>query len=223
MKKIILTVFTVLILTLTACGSPSIGTNPASVTQNGALTGELPVTTQLIVGTLKLDETENAVTAEQAAELLPLWQTLQVLSESDTAAKQETEALIAQIQETMTAEQMQAITDMSLTREDMMSIMQEQGLAMGSGSQNSSSQSGGSSSGGGRVFGPGAGGPPDEMPMPGGGGMPGGGFGPSAQGQNLSEDDIATAQASRQANANFVPPMLLNAVIEYLEEKAVLN
>jgi hypothetical protein len=56
--------------------------------------------------------------------------------------------------------------------------------------------------------------------MPGGGGMPAGGFGPSGQGQNLSEDAIATAQASRQANANFVPPMLLNAVIEYLQGKA---
>jgi hypothetical protein len=98
-----------------------------------------------------------------------------------------------------------------------MSIMQEQGLTMGSGSQDSSSQSGNSSNGGGRVFGPGGGGPPDEMPMP--GGMPGEGFGPPGQGQNLSEAEIATAQASRQANANFVPPILINAVIEYLQKK----
>jgi hypothetical protein len=220
MKKLTFVLLTILVITLTACGSASNGTVPSSVSQNGAPTGELPVTTQLIIGTLELDETENAVTAEQAAELLPLWQTLQVLSESDTAAQQETDALITQIQETMTAEQMQAITDMSLTREDMMSIMQQQGLTMGNGSQSSSSQSGNSSNGGGRVLGPGGGGPPDEMPMPGGGGMPAGGFGPSGQGQNLSEDAIATAQASRQANANFVPPMLLNAVIEYLQGKA---
>lgn len=215
MKKITLTIFTILILTLTACSSAA---NPAAAPQNGASANELPTTSQLIIGTLKLDATENAVTSEQADELLPLWQTLQVLSNSDTAAAQETEALIAQIQETMTAEQIQAITDMNLTRADMMSIMQEQGLAMGSGSQNGSSQSGNSSGGGGRVFGPGGGGPPDEMPMP-GGGMPGGGFGPSGQGQNLSEDAIATAQASRQANPNFVPPMLINAVIDYLQEK----
>jgi hypothetical protein len=153
------------------------------------------------------------VTAEQATELLPLWQTMQVLSESDTAAQQETEALITQIQETMTSAQMQAITDMSLTRADMMSVMQEQGLTMGSGSPNSSSQSGNSSSGGSRVFGPGGGGPPDEMPMP------GGGLGPAGQGQNLSEDEIATAQAARQANANFVPPPLINTVIDYLQGK----
>ena len=212
MKKNVLAVLTILVLNLTACSPASNGASPASITQNGAQTGELPATTQLIVGTLKLDETEKAVTAEQAAELLPLWQTLQVLSESDTAAQQETEALITQIQETMTPDQMQAITDMNLRRQDMMSIMQAQGVAANGSSQNSSSQRGNSSSGGGRVFGPGGGGPPDEMPG-------GGGFGPFGQGQNLSEDAIATAQASRQANANFVPPILINAVIEYLQKK----
>jgi hypothetical protein len=210
MKKITLAVFTILILTSTACGSASNGTSSVAVTQNGAPTGELPATTQLIIGTLKLDETENAVTAQQAAELLPLWQTMQVLSESDTAAQQEKEALISQIQETMTSDQMQVITDMNLTRQDMMGIMQAQGVAA-----NGSSQRGNSSSGGGRVFGPGGGGPPDEMPGS-------GGFGSFGQGQNLSEDAIATAQASRQANANFVPPTLISAVIEYLQEKAGL-
>lgn len=220
MKKITTTVLIIFIFTLTACGSASNEADAASVAQNRAAAGELPATTELIIGTLKLDETENAVTAEQAAELLPLWQTLQVLSESDTAAQQETEALITQIQETMTEAQTQAITELNLTREDMRSIMQEQGSTTGSGFQNSGSQSGISASGGGRVFGPGGGDPPDGIPGPGGGDMPAGGFGPSGQGQNLSADQIATAQASRQANANFVPPVLINAVIEYLQEKA---
>jgi hypothetical protein len=216
MKKITLTVFTTLVLTLAACSAASNGTGPAAVTQNGTLTGELPAATQLIVGTLKLDETENAVTAEQAAELLPLWQTLQVLSESDTAAQQEMEALIAQIQETMTADQMQAITDMSLTRADMMSIMQEQGLAMRvpTGTQNTSSQSERTSGGSGE-FARGGGPPPD-------GGFPGGGPGFAGQGQNLSEDQIATAQAARQENnGSAVPPMLINALVEYLQKKQV--
>ena len=96
------------------------------------------------------------MTAEQAAELLPLWQTMQVLSDSDTAADQEKEALITQIQETMTAEQMQAITDMNLTRQDMFAIMQEQGMAMGGGSKTATRQSGNSSNNGGRNFGPAA-------------------------------------------------------------------
>lgn len=206
MKKTHLILFTIFLLTLTACSGASNGAGPASVPQGGASAGALPPTTQLILGTIKLDGTDQAVTAEQAAELLPLWQTMQVLSDSDTAAEQEKEALIAQIRESMTAEQMQAITNLDLTREDMMSIMQEQGTTMGSGSQ-----SGNPSSSGGRVFG---GGPPDEMPMPAGGG----GF--AGQGQNLSEDQIATAQAFRQNNENVVSPMLINAVVEYLQEKA---
>jgi len=133
MKKLPIILSTIFLLTLTACGRTSNGTDPASVPQDGTSAGALPATTQLILGIIKLDGTDQAVTAEQAAELLPLWQTMQVLSDSDTAADQEKEALIAQIQETMTAEQMQAITGLNLTREDMMSIMQEQGTAMSKG------------------------------------------------------------------------------------------
>ena len=219
MKKITLTFLTILTLTLTACGSAANGTDPASVPQSGAPAGELPVATQLILGTLKLEESENAVTAEQAAELLPLWQTLQVLSESDTAADQETEALVTQIQETMTAEQMQAITDMNLTREDMMSIMQEQGLTMGAGGPagGQNNPQGGNSSNNGGVARPGGdefpGGPP-QGGFP--GGVPGGG-----QSQNLSPDQIATAQAARQAGGgNMIPSPLINTLIEFLEQKA---
>ena len=221
MKKITLTIFVFLILTLSACGISN-AANPVSGPQSDPAAGALPEATQLIIGTLKLEDTNQSVTAEQAAELLPLWQTMLVLSESDTAAQQETEALTAQIQETMTAEQRQAITDMNLTREDMMSIMQEQGLAMGggpAGGQNTNPQ-GRDPNGGG--FGPG--GFPDGAPPQGGfpGGGPGGGGpgGGGGQGSDLTPDQIATAQASRQqGGGSLVPPILINAVIEYLQEK----
>ena len=222
MKKFMITTFILFTLTLTACGSAANRTDSDALPQSGAPAGELPATSQLIIGTLKLEDTNQAVTAEQAAELLPLWQTMLVLSESDTAAQQETEALVTQIQETMTAEQRQAITDMNLTREDMMSIMQEQGLAMGggpAGGQNTNPQ-GGDPNGGG--FGPG--GFPDGAPPQGGfpGGGPGGGGpgGGGGQGSDLTPDQIATAQASRQQGGmSLVPPILINAVIEYLQEK----
>ncbi|HEX2998084.1 MAG TPA: hypothetical protein VHP14_24885 [Anaerolineales bacterium] len=221
MKKsliILLTLFS--ILALTACGT-SRSTQPGtgSAPQGGPEAGALSSAAQLIVGTLKLDGTPQAVTAEQAKELLPLWQTLLVLANSDTAANQEKEALIAQIQETMTAEQMQAIQAMNLTRADMAGIIQQQGPAMGNsqnGGQNSTGRGefpGGGPGGGGMP----GGGPPGGMP---GGGMPGGGGGFSGQGQNVSAEQIATAQAARQANENFVPPMLINAVIEYLKKTA---
>jgi hypothetical protein len=220
-KSVYTTIFLISILA-TACGSAVNGANPASMPQGQAPAGELPETTQLLIGTLKLEDTNQPVSAEQAAELLPLWQTMQVLSESDTAAQQETEALVTQIQETMTSEQMQAITDMNLTREDMMSIMQEQGLAAGPESgQNNNAQGGNPNGGGG--FGPGGGGFPGGAPPQGGspGGGPGGVGGGGGQGSGLSPDQIATAQASRQTGSSArIPPMLINALIEYLQEKA---
>ena len=220
MKKTTLVILAILILTLTACGSAAAANDPSSAGQGAppASAGELPAATQLILATFNLEETQNAVTPEQATELLPLWQTLQVLSESDTAAQQETQALITQIQETMTAEQMQAITDMNLTRADMMTVMQEQGISMGAGGQNTTSQDGNSSNSTNRNFGPGDGmPPPDERGFPGGGP----GMGAGGQVQNLSADQIATAQAAREAGgATMIPPPLMNAVIEFLLEKA---
>ncbi len=110
MKNLTPLFLTLFLLGLTACSaSPSSSANPSSTSQNGS-TGELPATTQIALGTFKLDGTANAVTAEQAAELLPLWETLRDLSASDTAAQQEIQALDTQIQETMTDQQRQAIT-----------------------------------------------------------------------------------------------------------------
>src|SRR5512142_1621867 len=95
-------------LILTACSgnaSPSgnfaNSTNRPSGTQSGSSAGLSPAL-QVAIGTLKLDKSANAITTKQAADLLPLWETLQVLESSDTAATQEKDALIAQIQETMT-------------------------------------------------------------------------------------------------------------------------
>ena len=76
MKKITLTIFIFLILALSACGGTSNDVNPASGPQGDFGTGELPATTQLIIGTLKLEDTDQTVSTEQAAELLPFWQTM---------------------------------------------------------------------------------------------------------------------------------------------------
>jgi len=217
MKKLTPLFLTLFILSLAACSaSPSSSANPGSTNQNGS-TGELPATTQIALGTLTLDGTDNAVTAEQAAELLPLWETLRDLSTSDTAAQQEIQALDTQIQETMTDQQKQAITSMNLTRQDMFAVLQTQGTGFGNGQQSNNSQNGNSSGNGNRnfTFGQGAGGPPPD-----GGGFPGGqGFG--GQGQNRSAEQIATAQAARQAGGgNRIPTPLINALVEFLKKKA---
>jgi hypothetical protein len=64
------------LLTLTAC-SVNLGT--AATVPSGMAT-ELPAQTKLILGIIKLDETENAVSAEQAKELLPMFHVLQDLN-----------------------------------------------------------------------------------------------------------------------------------------------
>jgi hypothetical protein len=216
MKKLTPIFLTLFILSLTACSaSRSNSSNFASLPQNGTSTGGLPVTTQIALGTLKLDKTANDVTADQAAQLLPLWETMQVLESSDTAAQQEIEALDAQIQETMTDQQRQAITAMNLTRQDMFSILQTQGTGNGNGRQANNTQGGNSSGNGNRNFTFGAGGPPD------GGGFPGGQAFGGGQGQNRSASQIATAQAARQAGGgNRIPSPLISALIEFLKKKA---
>lgn len=227
MKKITYAVILILALTVTACGSrpSSNSSNFASATQNGMNTRTLPIATQLAIGTLKLDKTANDVTADQAAKLLPLWETMQLLETSDTAAKQEVDALSTQIQETLTEQQVQAITAMNLTRQDMFAILQTQGGGTGTNRQFGNATQGGNSSDnetnrnrnfGGSGFVPGAGGPPD------GGGFGGGqGFGGQGSGgQNRSASQIATAQARQATIGNRTPAPLINALIEFLKKKA---
>lgn len=52
---------------------------------------------------------------------------------SDTAASEEIEAVVEQIQETMTTEQLYAIEAMELTGEDIFATMQDLGIDFGSG------------------------------------------------------------------------------------------
>ena len=215
MKKITLATLTILTLILTACGASSNTPQAGPANQDRTL----PLATQLIVGTFKLDGTAQAITAEQARELLPMWQVYQDLITSDTAAQEEIDGLVEQIHGTFTTEQVQAITDMNLTQRDIFTLMEEKGLSLGGTQRNNSS--GGNGTGNGNNFpGGGFGGPPDGFVPPDGGfqGGPGGG------GQNLNPEQIATAQAARQQGGRgggaFMPTALLDALIKLLQEKA---
>ncbi len=89
--------------------------------------------TKLAIGILKLEGTDNAVTAEQAKELLPLWKGVKVFSSSDTISDAEMEALDQQIQDTLTTAQLQAINAMDLSDQDMSTIASDLGVTMGFG------------------------------------------------------------------------------------------
>ncbi len=133
-KTITYTLLTLALATalLAGCGSaePAPAAEPVASGASGQLdtsyADALDVNSQLALGTLRLEETENAVTAEQASLLLPLWQALRsgtLQSEAETAA------VLKQIQGAMTPRQITAIQAMQLTADSVRSWAESQGLA----------------------------------------------------------------------------------------------
>jgi hypothetical protein len=220
-------VITVLAIVLVACGAKSAptaqasdnGTNGSgfSGTPGANQTRPLPLAEQLVIGTFKLEGTSNAVDAKTAASLIPLWQAYAQLTSSNTAAQAEVDAVIQQIQDTMTPQQVQAITAMKLTRQDMLTEMSSLGLtngfargANGTPGFNGTPRAGGFA-GGGFPSGGGDGG------FQGGGGFPGGG---GANSGTTRPTANPTQQALRAQFANRIPSNLMNALITLLQKKS---
>ncbi len=145
MKKLMISLLLLIASILTACGGSSAAADAAApATGTGTPSGqgfqqvtsaylnrnydnELSVTMQAALGTMKLEGTSNAVTADQAAKLLPLWQATQ----SDAIQNPtEINAVYKQIENTMTPAQMQAIAVLKLTRTELQSWAQSQGIQM---------------------------------------------------------------------------------------------
>ena len=233
MKSWIIVIGLVLLLALGAC-SPTGGTAETAAADSNEVTltdGDLSVAAQLALGTVQLEETEQAVSETQAAELLPLWQAYQTLSQSDTTAAVELEALAGQIQRAMTAEQVQAIAGMDLTA-DTLTEMQASGELGFGGFARGDEASGatGATNGDFQTLegGMAGGGPPGDFAAgggPGGGGggampggaMPGGGF----AGGEISEDDLATREAAfaDMDPAEMQTRMLTGMVVRLLQTK----
>ena len=178
--------------------------------------GELPQSMQLMLGTFYLEDTDQAVKPEQASEMLLLWKAVRSLSDSETAATEEIDALYEQIAESMTKDQQKLLTGMEFSQEDFATFMEEQGITMGFGDRENADVSGENGE-----F------APPEGGFAGGGGPGGGqGGGPGAGmgAENLSPDQIATLQAEREASGgarmNRLPSGIYDALIELLEARA---
>jgi len=213
-----------LVFGLVACGE---GNNDlesqftaTAETDESSLSGDrtFPIEMQLIVGTFQLEGTDLEVTADQASELLPLWKALQALSTSDTAAEEEIDAVIKQIQDVMTPEQLAAIQEMELTQDSMATLMEELDLEPGVGFP-----------GGDREGFQGQE-PPEGFPPGGflGGEFPGGGFrggqgsGGQGFGEGLDPEQMATLEAMREERGGFrnrASLFLIDPLIQYLEGK----
>jgi len=206
MKKTIILVATFSLL-LTACGA-STGLQAATVSSTDAL----PIETQLVLGTLQLEGTDLAVTSQQAAELLPMWQVYQSLTSSGGAAQAEIDGLIEQIRETMTQKQMQAITAMNLSQQDAFALLQSQsGMKRSQGNTTQSNANFVPPDGGM------AGNAPLDMGMAGGAQTDGGvgGTGPMVS-TGQSQGTETSAGANRSAG---VPTVLIDELIQVLEQK----
>jgi hypothetical protein len=198
-------VFPALAMALAACGSASsssAGTvNPDRL--NADYDSALPVETQLILGTLKLEGTPQAVDPAMAVELLPLYTLLQQLTTSGTAAQAEIDAVLEQVQATMTADQIHAIAEMKLTQTAMADYFGSAGRFAASGTRTPGASSGGDFPGGGFVME--GGGPPAGFegggPPAGFEGGPGGGGG--SGGSGLDQNQIATLRAQRTGTPGF--------------------
>jgi hypothetical protein len=233
-KKFVLplaVVIVILTIVLVACGAKVTATSTSGGTTGGTgggsggfaangtpgarnLTQPLPLAESLLIGTLKLQGTGNAVNATQAAALVPLWQAYAQLTSSNTAAQAEINAVVTQIQQTLTPAQVQAITTMKLTRRDMFTEMGSLGLTNGGGANGTPGFSftprpGGGGSGGGGFFGGGGGG----FAGGGGGGVPG-------AGGTTRPTPNPTQIALRAQYANRIPTALMNALVSYLQKTA---
>lgn len=202
------------------------GINPAQADDSQAAPDpnrdrETPQAMQLALGIFKLADTEQAIPPEQAVELLTLWKAVRSLSQSETVAAEELQAVVSQIQDTMTPAQLDFIASMDLSFENMGTIAEEFGLDFGMAGRfgdmtpemQATMQAMRESDQfpeGGFGDGPGGGGP--------GRGGPGGSFGGET---GLSLEQRATAIAerggSRQAGLG-IPVQLLDAIIDYLSD-----
>ncbi len=212
---------------LTGCSSATAVTATSGLTE----------VSKLAVGTLKLEGTDQAVTKSQAAELLTLWQGYESLSSSDTTSTVELNALVSQIESTMTSEQIKAIEAMDLNEQSVSEALSTLGgnvsasTSSGTPSASMGSQSGSSSTSGGIPSASSGGMPPSSsgsMPSGGPSGMPSGGMPTGGDSSGVSDvlngtsaqSTPSASQSTTGSGSEQINPMLLQAVIQLLETRS---
>ena len=210
MKKLIfvITTFT-LMLALAACGSTATTSSATNSSTSLSLEG------QLLVGTIRLETTNLAVSPDQASQLLPLWETMQSLAASGTAATEEFQAVVDQIKSSMSTQQISSITAMKLTQQDLATAITEHGAA------SSASTSTATISASPAQFQPGgAAGAPAGGDA--GGGNPPTDFSSTGAGSaGMAQGTSTQAVTSQSSNlSNQISPALINALVELLRKKS---
>ncbi len=241
MKKILIVTTILLLAFLSACGSASTGSAPAATNEattvapanaTGSTTSSVLSTDytdaasleqQLLLGSLQLEGSDNAISADQASQLLTLWSSLNSFGPgrgngggpqqpgngdaqstpqapvTDATATVDTDSVLAQIQAVMTSAQLQAIAGMQLTNASVTTYISDNNLSLQPG--NGGGQQGNPPSDGNGTAQP-QGTPPAD-----------GGNGQGAQPDGTMQAPANGQQPDRSTN------VLLNAVIQLLQQK----
>jgi hypothetical protein len=205
-----------------AAASKSTGSAYTSKIFTTSYTGALDASRQLMLGMLKLEGTDNAITAEQAKAMLLVMQSLQGQALKSDA---ERNAVWAHIEAQLTPSQSSAIANLHLTQDDLQTWLQNnsqgpgaapQGMPGGAGPQGTP----GAGQGGPRPQGtPGAGpgqGSPRPQGTPGAGPMPGGARPQGTPGAPPASGGAAGGTGAGMGQSN----VLLNALIRLLMLKS---
>lgn len=197
----------VVVMLLTACGTADtvVDTTGEQRTElRGDYENALSPALQLVVGTLMLEETDLALDTEMATTLIPYWKLYISLTESDSTAPEEFNALINDIEGLMTTDQINYIVGLELTQESMFTIIDELGVTEEMRSEG---------------LGDGTGANRPEGAVPGGGGGQG-----RSGAEGVDPALMATMQASRAeeggARTNRLIKPLIIKLISQLEEIA---
>jgi hypothetical protein len=217
---------------------PAAQDSTGSAELNTSYENAISIEAQLLIGTFKLVGTDQAVTKEQAAILLPLWKQVQTLSQGagpgqgapdqgqqaqgqnqdkltpqprgiNTETQSQIDELVKQIIAAMTPAQIKAIADMKITQETAMSAMQELGMTVG-GPQ----QGGGKNSGNGQ---PSQGTPPAGDP---GGNSNSNGGQPPSDGQQSGNGAQDGQNHPTGGGMMMVPSPMFDTLVQTLEKIA---
>ncbi len=232
MKRKILIILVLAALSVTACspGQQASSTLTASTAAPAVSTTPgapvLSLEGKLAAGILLLEGSDNAITAEQAKNLLPLWKAVSTLATADTTTESEIQAVYRQIEEAMTTAQIDAIQAVDITGETMTNLMSQYGVEPGGDLFTRRNNSSGNSDNGNfppaGAVGPGggqfsAGGPPPDGARVFIQGADGGGAAP-----NFTEDAQTTPGAATGVNRRMMGMnnLFVQPLITLLKERA---
>lgn len=115
----------ILVVALAGCAgaTPAAPATPAGPTGNSGQ--EVSLENRLAVGTLELEGTSLAVTADEAKQLLPLWSTIKDMMANPATTQSDLLGEYQRVEQGMTSDQLQAIQKLMLNQTDIQTLMQK--------------------------------------------------------------------------------------------------